>query len=770
MNYQKAFGDTFNQTLIGVVIGFGGFSTLIPNMLESVSKTVEVGSYVSLRIFSMAFFLLPILCALAYWWSRGAMFYYKHVNGTVPERPPHHNMAMVLAMVLNLIPVALFLNDQFFLYTIGLNKIVFVLAYYEILAIIQLIFFVVGFGEKNRTTQESKAFLQANIIVFSLQLILGVGMAAFIEPWMIYKAQMGWIIPIMILIYLAIGVVAYRRVDSKGNLAQYKDLSIALTVLVFIFINFPMLSSNAEAGILVLVLSFIFLFLFGWVREISFLNYTPKFHFTHKFLSVGAGLILVLSVLVSIQYFFVQENSLKLNKFYMASRMDAIEEVSNKKIHPFVVLDEKYWEIIPVDSTFSRQDSLHARYELIQKISAHNHLLTAYLNERIDDPDAAFIDLKGEKLNLAKWLTESPDTVSVRNVFFKPYLEKNSFARKDGFTTRLDTATGDEIRFFYNQVYHNIESLIKILVANSQPENPFTDSKEYINYQHPINYYTETLLHYKHEYQAATKVEELLGEYAMIDSLLTSYPQVYSGKKEKILRKIWEQLHTLTEYKSMLEKDGFDPDNKSEIYIPSDSKIWRLTGQDIESPTNQITTRNLFTYIKAYKGQQYYERYGKAQTIFRAYLVDCQQTGLFVLFYTLVVMLLLYWLQRRNKKETEIIIDDLKNTSSDASPQGFLKIGLLVLAILILHVARPIKKEHINPEQPYWMMDLDNWYERGNLGKLLGKEDNTAKVENKYGGDQYYIMKAEMEKMIDEIRKGNDARQAQLDEIKDGLE
>ena len=86
----------------------------------------------------------------------------------------------------------------------------------------------------------------------------------------------------------------------------------------------------------------------------------------------------------------------------------------------------------------------------------------------------------------------------------------------------------------------------------------------------------------------------------------------------------------------------------------------------------------------------------------------------------------MYWLLYK------ISASGVNRKELDELPKGYLNVTILIFTILFIHIARPIKSENINPEQPHWMMNLDNWYEKNAVRKFFGAENEAEKTIDGY--------------------------------------
>jgi hypothetical protein len=140
-------------------------------------------------------------------------------------------------------------------------------------------------------------------------------------------------------------------------------------------------------------------------------------------------------------------------------------------------------------------------------------------------------------------------------------------------------------------------------------------------------------------------------------------------------------------------------------------------GDSIDSSDNDIAVKkysakkldHFFELVANYKEKQYIERYRKAQVIFHVYLKDSQRVGTYILIFTLVIAGFLYWFYATDELNDSDIVENESEEPFD-TPNRFINILILSVIVILMYIARPIKPENIDPENPQWMMNLENWY------------------------------------------------------------
>lgn len=741
MDKKLAFSDTFNQTLLGLIIGWGGFSAIIPNALEGLSDIVELGSFRALRVFSITYFLLPIFLFLIYWQLRGSKLTAKYLCKEKAIYSRGHLTITIVGALLTLLPVILFINDQFFLGYIN-EKILWgilsiksyhLLVLYTILACTHHLYSSIYLIKYQREKGNDATFESISFLVSSLFLVFGVGVVSLIEPWVMYMGSINAWILVCTVIFLLFALVQYLFIDKQDRqISFFKRFAFSSFLVLFIMSCYPNFNLESKSYVFVYAIYAVILFGAPFVRS----RLKGDDNTDLKSMLFFGGELMVLVVVFSfIQLNFVSVILSETNKAYFNTRLQAADHVSKEKLFPLFHLGEKNESL--VDGLTSEEYGAFSR-----KIFDNNHKLVNFLKKRSQDStDLHFKTASGDTI----WLTELSrnhwNSTSVRSFFYREYLKQS----KNSNTAAL-VNDRDKLGEFYAQQYRFIEDvIINKYLKKSKDLN--IDSIEY--YFHPINYYTKTLKHYRNQQSAASSLLALRNEYGWVDSLATATgSENFKIKKGHIKKKILKGLCKIPELNSAPFIDSIEVvENKVAVtYYP---------GVEMLLGTLKSSKKGLLPYVLYLKSQQYVERFERAQHIFKAYLQDAQRLGLFILLAVLTFILLMYWILHRPgyEKEEKHEVDDL--------PGGYLNISILIFVILFVHMARPIKAENINPEQPHWMMNLDNWYQKDAIRKFFGAEDEAKKTINNYNTglkkEDLYELERGINRSIDildEIKKG----------------
>ncbi|MEO9871800.1 MFS transporter [Ekhidna sp.] len=752
MDSQKALSQSFNQTLLGLIIGWGGFSTIIPNILGATGEIIDLGSFRSLRISSIIFFLFPTLIFVSYWWVRGAAFYQKYLLLNSKERGaevkaknekidsekiqlrnyyfPNYRILFIAWLCLLISPIVLFVHNEFFLYGCpsGLNRIAITIYYYTFLGSATLLI-QCGVWWKISKKNKDPRLIKAHILVFSLHLMFGVCIAAFIEPWMIYQNNYLWHIAIGFLIYLSVALICYYKSSINKEVPIFRRLAVCILVLAFIIGNFPMVNYEYLWSIILSIISLVSVIIYLLLR---WKETSDK----KGLVSLLIGLVLVLAILGSSQYYVVRKVAAKANYNYYLSREKAHKKVTSKKLYPFYYLlndnllngkkEAKYISINGIGPVIASNTVTKLGYEIASKIESKSHELSSYLNGRISNPAYATIEVKNNQgqnvsIRLDKLLSKG-DSNDVQNVFYKRYTNN-----------AITSVSQTEINNFYDKVHHYIEDKF---VKPHLEFIPTSQLKLYQKFFHPINYYTETLKHYREELNSAKKAQTYLNEFRNIDSIQYINKELVH-KLNKIRNKLNNELLKVTEWNSALYASVHD--TMRQDTVNQDILLNYMLGKNKAGAKIAEPKIKFFTALKQ---QQYRERFERAQIIFRSYLEDSQRIGLFAFIYTFAVLIMLYWIHRIHSSSDE----NQEKQSEEELPGGYLNISLIVFVVLVVHIARPIKPENINPENPYWMMDIANWYKKNPVQELF-KDDETP--------NSNVNITNQMDKLVEEMKASN---------------
>jgi len=657
--FNEIKGLLFNG-FIGLLVGWGGFTQLFPNVLEMLGDVAELGSYSALRIFSIIFFLSIIFLITSYWWIWGIANYLGS-----ELQSDYKSSAFILSLGLKLLPILGFIIDPFFVHSSykWFNFFEFTIWYYLLIAIIELVLVSRIFYPKSGVK-----LLKVNTVIFSLDVVLGIGVVSFIEPWANYKTDFIYEVVGVGAIYIAAILITFYRIKEPKEENDFRDLAIGFLTLTFLLGAFPSVNYNYGVGLGALCIILIGILILGirWFK-----SFRKKKSTLINLVLVGVVLMILLRLHGALM--------MHSNKNYFEERKTASMMISKIKINPLVAF--RYLKNKGAESINAMD------IENIIELVEENHKW-AYMYKGLDLKHINYdtVRYKNGDISIKTWI-ELKEKFNVRTFFFKNY------------DPQLKLETQKSLNEFYNSNYKYIHTSIIDSVLR-----PIQDLKDQISqeqfsgfetYYHPINYYSETLDFYKERLNKMDSVRALSDFIIRIDSL-------YKGQRAKSTVDHWN-------YKVLRE-------DKANKVVELLNGIYEFNNIGIDTTLKQIKKDvYLFELFSRHKNLEYKERYHKAQTIFHVYLKDSQRVGVYILLYALVVAILFLWFWYHDKKDS--------NLNADTS-FGFVIVWFLSVLVTLAYIARPIEAENINPEKPHWMMNLDNWYSHTDFAvSTWGKEE-----------------------------------------------
>jgi drug/metabolite transporter superfamily protein YnfA len=733
MNSKAALSNIYKDTILGVIIGWGGFTKLFPNVLESLADITDLGSYIALRIFSIFFFLLILIIVVTYWWGRGLEVYFKKVAGHKLYELKYKKTLGAIFLLLKLAPIAFFIDNQFFVYSLSFdvfgfpvefNFIDWILWYYLVLAASQL-WLVSMFIDKINGIK----LLKANTLIFSLDLALGLGLVSFIEPWAFYKD--GFILQTVLagLIYtlFAFSLYLWIRNKNNSNIQQFKQFGVAMFVIVFLFSIFPAVNFEKYYGMMGLLFVFLLL-VFAIIISVvtgkrKMRNYTS--------LIIGLSSFCITGVILLSIYAAILE---KVNKKYFENRLEASTKISGSKVFPLVVYGDSLKNI---DGIYQLPNDKKIDVDKLALCLADENHGWAY-HRKVDDKDIKEFIFNGcDNIAIVHWDSLSKYN-NVRKIYFNQYLPESGFKNV--------TANQNSINVFYNSVYNYIhESIIKKYVVpimvnrNSIPE-------KLRDYLHPINYYTETLQHYKNQQIAAEKIVKLNNEIGGFE-ILQKHTQLKVGGLDKRIKDKSDKIDSLLVKISELRKSTYLELLSGKLH-QSDSIIIDTNNLEVKKYSAKKLD-HFFELVANYKEKQYIERYRKAQIIFHVYLKDSQRVGTYILIFTLIIAGFLYWFYATDELNKSDVVENESEEPFD-TPNRFINILILSVIVILMYIARPIKPENIDPENPQWMMNLEQWYNTSVFDVSFEDHEDNASHSSSSGNKELLMVLKSIESKLNE--------------------
>ena len=432
--FNEIKGLLFNG-FIGLLVGWGGFTQLFPNILEMLGDVAELGSYSALRIFSIVFFLSIIFLITSYWWIWGIDNYVE--SETVPD---YKTSAFILSLGLKLYPIYCFINDPFSVHSSveWFNFFELTIWYYLLIAIAELLLISLFFYPKSRGR-----LLKANTIIFSLDVVLGIGVVSFIEPWANYKTDFMYESVGVGVIYAAVCLMVYYRTRESKVESDYRDLVLGLLVIIFLLGIFPAVNYDFRLGIGGLVIVFIGVFTLGMFLFPSFMQ--------RKSSLINLILITGIFVILLRLHGSMMAHS---NKNYFEERKIASKMISDTKINPLSAF--RYLRNTNEESDVLSSIDIKNIMELVEG----NHKWV-YIVKGLDLNGAYYNDSvlqTGGTINYKTWL-ELKEKQNVRAFFFKNYASNSGLENQ----SRINTFYDSNYRYIHTEIIDKVLKPIEVL-------------------------------------------------------------------------------------------------------------------------------------------------------------------------------------------------------------------------------------------------------------------------------------------------------------------
>lgn len=282
-NKLSAGASSFVITLVidfavASLIGLGGLGAILPNILDGLGTLLDFDNYISLRIFSIVYFILPFYLFTTIWFFIGEKVMAKYFNSgsnRPAKRPILHSSASLtfqkaLIVLLQLTPIFYFINDQVgFIHAFNsVGSLGGRADGYGVSLFLMLMAFVV-FIWKNYVNKPSNPKLHFfQIVLNSIDLIGSYTFTVLIMPWMLYSTTFYRISAGFFMLGAAViffsGLSSFKlyknyKINQKGNsevpsseeenkyLSSWREIMYYLTYYVLIFGAigfFPLLTNS----------------------------------------------------------------------------------------------------------------------------------------------------------------------------------------------------------------------------------------------------------------------------------------------------------------------------------------------------------------------------------------------------------------------------------------------------------------------------------------------------------------------------------------------
>jgi hypothetical protein len=733
LNDYSGFNSIFRDTTLGIALSAGGLGTLLPNMLHGFSEIRDLDTFESLSIFSVSYFVLPIIIITSYWFTRGYRLYImEKLSGPMVKdleewlathrADEHWTMAKLgigVGLKLMLVVVFLFSPDS-------LDRWIIVIGYFVIVILEIAVIdrrtgeIVDALAEKHKAQKDMLnairgGSLHFSFLIFFLDLSIGLCMIIFQKPWIVYKDEFYVSHALVIIAYAAIYVAWCFWLGRKTPLSHWRIIGVLIPiVLSALCIPAVNLSGFDKISIVTMIVSC------GAILAFAYWSFYKKNNGYWKF---AAYTVIVFGAAFAFVRYPVWYGFERLNKTYFENRIRAAESFSDKELFPLFALADS---LMPTDKEFKNN--------IMRTVSE-----VETINESVESlPVEKQSTLKIELTSLhSVAYPELRKKYNVRDIYFGEYKDK----RWD--TARYYRQAG--LNIFYGGVNQHVEANVFkrfFLPADTLLLRDTIPSLK--NYYHPLDYFALSLRRYITAKDSAKTMLRICTRLQTLQQLRDSKPasatdEIFQATQQQSMSDLKHHYAANTELAPLIE--SLDTvDNSAEYKKLRDF-------------------HNDFLYFREIK---YAERYQKAQVVYRSYLTDSQRIGVYVFVSTLVIIVLCAIYGARDNRYFAIKTSDgaeKPTLPTDASGKAFY-IQALVVFILILPLLKPIKPQNIDPEKPYWMMSIQNWYaptytariasptlsSGGNIG------NTTVKLEDKAILDSLHMLAGRIDQLVVTMR------------------
>jgi len=696
----------FKETAIGLLLSYGGFSTLLPKFIESFNSINGTTTFGALTWFALFYFLLPCFIFLTFWNFTG---YRQLINEKVKNdgkeiKYKSADFSLEWAFfTLKAIPFLLFFINKFiFLLGSFQYSSLIIIIWYLVIAILEFHYSSEKVYKYLKPIEESQtknflSILKYGVLISPLNLVLGIGLLYFSEPWFLYSDNMILILwSALIIHFSAVTIIFVLKAKKFG----YKNISINFLFLPLLFLislvyllphvnrkitlwGFDCFHSSKPilSDFFLFIMLFILILLFGFsIIAYNFSNFKQQLYFFRKKQELSAYTFefIILIGFFSIPFFFnnVVEHE---NSEYFKKRIKASEEITDKKLVPLfkTVCEEdiQLLEFVHKNNHFLR---LHGNWEEVQGTKIQFECLIDECNDRIlnflfkqenqnKDNETFKIDITTNFVNL----------IRMRSFFYGKY--DSTLIDKEGLVNQ------DTINGFYSELFIYLKDTVfpKTIIPLSRND---TIADIVTHYLHPLNYYSYVVDHYEDQLDFTSNV--------LTDLKYLSY--LSSIQENQVGNPIYMDA-SISSKKNELIK------NINDIF----PKIIEIQGTDYKIDDDSLknnSTEKFFNDFSSFKQNQLTDRIKSAQIIYQSYLYDYQRIGVFLFLFQLIIFGFIYYESQKEKKQKQ-------NDSKDSLDPVF--IGLVTILALMLPLMREIKAENIDPTKKYWMLNLSNWYSPG---------------------------------------------------------
>ena len=713
----------FKETAIGLLLSYGGFSTLLPKFIESFNSINGTTTFGALTWFALFYFLLPCFIFLTFWNFTG---YRQLINEKVKNddneikyKPADFSLEWAF-FTLKAIPFFLFsINKFIFLWGSFQYSSLIIIIWYLVIAILEFHYSSEKVYKYLKPIEESQtknflSILKYGVLISPLNLVLGIGLLYFSEPWFIYNNNMILILwSVLLFHFIAVTLIFALKVKILG----YKTISLKFLFvpLLFLFSLIYLLphvnrkitlwgfagfhsSQPILRDFIVFIILFILIFISGFVIITYYFKNQRNFLRRKGKINSYVFEILILIGFFSLPFFFsnVVEHE---NSEYFKKRIKASEEITDKKLVPlFKTVCEKDIQLLEFVHKNNHFLRLHGNWEEVQGTNIQFESLIDKCNYRIINFLFKQEDQNKDSETFKTAITANFNSLNrMRSFFYGKYDSK--LIDEEGLVNQ------DTINGFYSKLFIYLKDTVfpETIIPLSRND---TIADIVTHYLHPLNYYSYVVDHYEEQLDLTSNVLTDLKYLNYLSSIQENQVgnPIYmdasiSSKKNELIKKI------------------------NDIF----PKIIEIQGTDYKIDDNFLkidSTEKFFNDFSSFKQNQLTDRIKSAQIIYQSYLYDYQRIGFFLFLFQLIIFGFIYYESQKEKKQKQ-------NGSKDSLDPIF--IGLVTVLALMLPLMREIKAENIDPTKKYWMLNLSNWYSPGIIfpeQQILERNEKQIQINN----------------------------------------
>jgi hypothetical protein len=677
LNDYSGLSGLFRDGTLGVLISTGILGTLVPNSIESIGKTQNLSSFKTLNLFSVIYFLLPIIIFTVYWHARGSQLLIKEKFSRQEtdkfDYPTEYAWLKIILTFLKLLPIGLFIYDESFFSDWNTKVMMCVLGiWYVSIAISQLALSThinamwlneFDFNRKDSFTYHSFC---VNALIYFLDIIIGLTLIVFSKPWILYSNYF-YLFAGTVIVLFAMASWFYSIFQFASARLNIEDYVVAV-LLVSSGLLFPSINTSLHSYLIALTLLLFVGVTIWWLYSDKHSNNKESIF---KKVVIPALFIFISAGLLHITFF---TGFGRLNTSYLKHRYLASKQIPENEIFPFSCKDEK----------------------LYSDLDKENLVMPIYINSNL------------LKTNL-KYSNLLLDSTNLRHVYYKEYYVKEKDAGKTQFKIEDVITKTFTIDKFYEEVFSEVE---KIPLKDFKHRLQEINKRDLEVYLHPVDY-------------TAYRLKRMAGQKAAADSMVKLTEHIYHlSLLEKNSQKSADGLIELTNLQGKKMAARLDTLYKQSARLRYDESGIKLP-LDSAQLVKVVKFHKLYfelmeiEYIKAYEG---------AQKVFRSYLVDSQRIGIWT-FLTAVLALGLaaYFNNKANRLLTLTSKEEQRGKEEWPldTPRNSLLILTIAITILVVPLLKPIESENIDPEKPYWMVSLQNWHTPSFVKALTDKDQET---------------------------------------------